>query len=103
LIRPARWGVVELTAPFTAQRFLNQVRGLCSLTDKDWVIRVFPTETAWNNNEFFKVARNVESDIDAMRAFENEFGRKIVQDSHVYIYKELVRCHRPSKIRETPY
>lgn len=92
LIRPARWGVAELAAPFTTKRILDHIRDLCSLPQKGWAIRIFPTEAAWNKNQYFRVDYKVEQSAEAGKTFENHFQSQIAQDGRVYVYKELVSC-----------
>ena len=63
----------------------------------EWTLRVFKTEAAWRNNEFFRVSSNILSDSHAAADFVGEFGDGLEQNGHVYIYKELVSCHFFSK------
>lgn len=90
LIRPARQGVVELTAPFTAQKILNGVQELYGPLGHDWTLRIFPTEAAWKSNQFYTVDANVQSNTVEARHFVGQFQDKLEQNGNVYIYKELV-------------
>lgn len=90
LIRPARGGAAELTAPFSAQRFLDQVQELYRPLGHDWTLRVFTTETAWINNQYFQVKANIMTDAQAAQDFVEEFQQGLEQNGLVYIYKELV-------------
>lgn len=90
LIRPARGGALELTAPFTAQRILERVQELYRPLGHDWTIRVFPTEAAWRLNQYFTVGSEVMGDTEKAQEFLAEFQQTVEQHGHVYLYKQLV-------------